>query len=296
MGRRAKTSPAEDLFHIVAYLPWWAGVVLAIVTYLLLHRWAAQPATVSTQAGQLGLSVIQVMGRAVAGALQYALPLIFLMAAGASAWKRKQRKALAEQVTQSDSASVLNGMTWQQFEQLVGEGFRLRGYRVTELGGAGPDGGVDLALTKGSEKFLVQCKQWRAMKVGVSVVRELYGAMAASGAAGGFVVTSGRFTQEAVAFASGRNIELIDGPQLHAMIGGARNVGATDAAAPFAHTLRPPPTTRQPAKTPQAAPACPHCGKPMVKRTAKRGSNTGQDFWGCTTYPGCRGTRAIDTP
>jgi restriction system protein len=33
--------------------------------------------------------------------------------------------------------------------------------------------GVDLALTKGTEKFLVQCKQWKAYKVGVDVVREL---------------------------------------------------------------------------------------------------------------------------
>jgi restriction system protein len=46
-----------------------------------------------------------------------------------------------------------------------------------ETGGGGPDGGVDLVLRKpggnGSEKFLVQCKQWRALKVGVDVVREL---------------------------------------------------------------------------------------------------------------------------
>ena len=37
--------------------------------------------------------------------------------------------------------------------------------------------------------------------------------------AGGFVVTSGVFTKEAHAFASGRNIELLDGPALVAMIG-----------------------------------------------------------------------------
>jgi restriction system protein len=51
--------------------------------------------------------------------------------------------------------------------------------------------------TARSSSFLVQCKQWKAFKVGVQVVRELYGLMAAHGAAGGFVVTSGRFTDEA---------------------------------------------------------------------------------------------------
>ena len=61
------------------------------------------------------------------------------------------------------------------------------------------------------------CKQWKAFKVGVTVVRELYGVMAARGAAGGFVVTSGRFTEEATRFADDRNIRLIDGPS----VGGA---------------------------------------------------------------------------
>jgi four helix bundle suffix protein len=36
-------------------------------------------------------------------------------------------------------------------------------------------------------------------------------------------------------------------------------------------------------------PACPKCGKAMVLRTAKSGKNTGQSFWGCSGYPGCKG-------
>jgi hypothetical protein len=35
-------------------------------------------------------------------------------------------------------------------------------------------------------------------------------------------------------------------------------------------------------------PYCPKCGKSMALRTAKRGDNAGQQFWGCTGYPGCR--------
>jgi restriction system protein len=30
-----------------------------------------------------------------------------------------------------------------------------------------------------------------------------------------------------------------------------------------------------------------------VRRTAKRGANAGGEFWGCTGYPACRGTRRI---
>jgi restriction system protein len=164
-------------------------------------------------------------------------------------------------------------MTWQQFEALVGEAFRLQGYTVIETGAGGADGGVDLVLAKGSEKFLVQCKQWKAFKVGVDVVRELYGVMAARSAAGGFVVTSGRFTEEATAFASGRNVKLIDGPKLHRLIRQASAAEQGTAAAAHA-----------PAR-PTSAPACPSCAKSMVKRIAKRGPNAGGEFWGCTGYP-----------
>ncbi len=110
---------------------------------------------------------------------------------------------------------------------LVGEAFRHSGYAVTETGGGGADEGVDLALSKDNEKFLVQCKQWRAMKVGVTTVRELYGVMAAKGAAGGFVVTSGKFTKEAERFAAGRNITLIDGVVLIELIKGLEEISVT---------------------------------------------------------------------
>ena len=105
-----------------------------------------------------------------------------------SAWRRRARQNLVTDVAESKATDVLDGMSWREFEMLVGEGFRLQGYQVVETGGGGADGGVDLVLTKpgknGGEKFLVQCKQWRAFKVGVDVVRELYGVMAARGATG----------------------------------------------------------------------------------------------------------------
>lgn len=42
------------------------------------------------------------------------------------------------------------------------------------------------------------------------------------------------------------------------------------------------------------APACPKCGKRMVLRTAHKGEKAGQQFWGCSEYPGYRGTRRSD--
>lgn len=43
----------------------------------------------------------------------------------------------------------------------------------------------------------------------------------------------------------------------------------------------------------QAAPACPRCGKPMLKRLQKRGQGQGREFWGCSDYPTCTGTRPM---
>nr|WP_282098945.1 restriction endonuclease [Thauera aromatica] len=148
-------------------------------------------------------------------------------------------------------------------------------------------------MQKGGEAFLVQCKQWRAYKVSVNVVRELFGVMAAEGAAGGFVVTSGVFTSDAQAFAKGRNIELIDGPALASMIESAR--AARKVSAPVDNAAPPAvaPTPAVPA-APAAEPACPRCGGAMVRRIAKQGANAGSAFWGCAAFPKCRGVRAVE--
>ena len=110
-------------------------------------------------------------------------------------------------------------MTWREFERLVGELFRRRGFKVTGFGGQGPDGGVDLGLSKDGERFLVQCKHWKKQQVGVTDVRQLYGIISAQRAHGGFVVTGGRFTREAREFANTCRVELLDGRALEELMG-----------------------------------------------------------------------------
>jgi hypothetical protein len=39
---------------------------------------------------------------------------------------------------------------------------------------------------------------------------------------------------------------------------------------------------------PPDIPTCPLCNVPMVKRTARKGDNKGESFWGCSRYPNCR--------
>jgi four helix bundle suffix protein len=50
--------------------------------------------------------------------------------------------------------------------------------------------------------------------------------------------------------------------------------------------------TRVQARAEQAGiPLCPVCGKPMRRRTAGK---TSSEFWGCSAYPNCKGTRDIE--
>lgn len=41
-------------------------------------------------------------------------------------------------------------------------------------------------------------------------------------------------------------------------------------------------------------PLCPKCSAPMVRRVARSGKHAGQEFWGCPSYPKCRGVLGLD--
>ena len=49
-----------------------------------------------------------------------------------------------------------------------------------------------------------------------------------------------------------------------------------------------------PSKVPKDAKICPRCGGELVIRTAKKGTNTGNQFYGCSNYPKCRYVQNID--
>jgi restriction system protein len=139
----------------------------------------------------------------------------------------------------------------------------------------------------------VQCKHWKATSVGVDVVRQIFGVMAAHGATGCVVVTSGSYTSAALNFARGRNVDLIDGPKLLKMMEQSDPATAGGLSTPPSeeHHAEPGLTETFRRSTPQLTPRCPLCQSAMAKRTARKGPNAGQEFWGCTRDPDCRGTR-----
>ncbi|HUL00204.1 MAG TPA: restriction endonuclease [Nitrospirota bacterium] len=278
---RQKTSPLEDLILVVSKLPWWIGVLLALVSYLVLHIIASRPALTISNPGQMGVAAVRSLMSALAMFGQYILPLIFGTAALVSVINSIKQKKLYDRVESRFDVAAFNEMSWDDFERLVGEYYERNGFQVTREGSNGPDGGVDLVLCKNGETHLVQCKQWKAYKVGVQPVREFYGVMAARGAAGGYFVTSGVYTEAAQEFVRGLNVDLIDGSKLRNMIDTARKK-------PSALTIK------DESRQATIIRVCPKCGAEMKKRVGRLGSTAGKEFWGCIAFPKCNGTRPLE--
>ena len=265
MARHRKTSILEDLIAA----PWWVSFTLGVGLgiYLLIT-----PA-VDASAG------ITYVYRTFA---KWGIGILFICSFISFLLSIKRRAQFEAAKTLDD----IRNMSWREFETFVGEVFRRQGYSVEETGGGGADGGIDLIVRAGSEKMLVQCKQWRTYQVGVKIVREMYGLLMAEDADRVFIVSVGSYTKDAADFARGKPIELIDGDKLVKL----RNEHG--AGHEFSYTAATPPPQKAPSVAhpiPKKSPTCPRCNSQMVLRTAKKGANAGNQFWGCSRYPECKG-------
>jgi restriction system protein len=127
----------------------------------------------------------------------------------------------------------------------------------------------------------------------------MFGLMTAVKAAEAIIVTTGKFTRDAQEFAVGKPIQLIDGPHLLTLVQSVQTHSGATAALFSPSTLRREGRREvnnsglrsQVSGLETAHTCCPSCGLPTVLRTSKRGANAGTRFWGCSTYPTCKGTR-----
>lgn len=238
-------------------LPWWVSLGLAAIAFVILPAALPQPVR--------GLTPI--------------ITLFFVAMAVISALRSWLTARMLESQTGIDS---LRELPWKRFEDLLAEAYRRHGYKVKETLGGGADGGIDLLLNRQGIVTIVQCKRWKGKPVPVQVVRELYGVMVGRGAAAAKVVATTDFTTDAVAFAKGKPIELINSEALLDLL---RQVQASKGITPPALSE----------ERDHLTPDCPLCGNAMVIRKAHRGEHAGEKFWGCSTFSKskCRGTRPI---
>ncbi|MCB2412604.1 restriction endonuclease [Demequina sp. TTPB684] len=115
-----------------------------------------------------------------------------------------------------DSRTNLLELNPTEFEQLIENLFGSMGLD-THLTRASRDGGVDCVAYDHRPvlggKIVIQAKRY-AKIVGVSAVRDLYGATHNEGATKGILVTTSHYGKGSYEFASGKPLELIDGSQL----------------------------------------------------------------------------------
>jgi restriction system protein len=259
--------------HVVAAMPWPAGIVLGILAYVAIRYGIGW--YFSSTGGPMLSGLGKLASSGAYAPLAWAVLGICWLAAGMSYVNSRKRKRLLETQNSLDS---LKAMSWREFETLVGEAFRRHGYAVKETGGGGKDGGIDLILRKDGRTELVQCKQWKTQQVKVHVVREMWGLVSHHKADAVKIVCVGTFSADAENFAKDKAIELINGERLMELVRSVQTSHPISNAEPV------------PAPKTAANPTCPRCGAAMYKRFNRQ---TSQIFWGCINYPRCKGTQSV---
>ena len=258
----------ESLFELLTWVNWRWSVLLAGLCYLFLGVMAPAICRFTS----CGL-VVQPMTDAASFFAPF-LSVFILFFGGVSAFKDYRKRKRLDATHGIESIMNIDPF---EFEELVGEYYRRRGFRVIENQQRGPDGGVDLRIKDVRGTHLVQCKRWRDRNVGVSTVRELFGVMNAEFAAGAILATTSDFTEDAKEFAFKNSMTLVDGPTLLKMVDSVqRSTQSLDEPnhGSVSDDIR----------------ACPRCGAELVRRTAKRGKHAGSSFYGCSSFPKCRHT------
>ena len=175
----------------------------------------------------------------------------------------------ASRVPELTISEKLRKIDWFQFEKLVELIYRHRGYSVKRLGGANPDGGVDLIIESSSEKSVVQCKHWRKWTVGVRHIREFIGTLTDSRIPKGIFITLVGYSGEAKQLADKHGIQILNESDVTRMLEESGLLYSKEISELFSDRRK----------------FCPKCESEMVLRTSR---SKGNQFWGCSNFPRCR--------
>ena len=165
----------QRLLDVLVPFPWWMSTALSVGTYVMLGivvpAVSADAAVSTTLSDLAGPFALVLLGPALVSIVRR--------------WHQGRLPA-------ANRTPSISRLAWKRFEELLKTHYRDQGFHIDPGTAGGPDEGTDLRIrTRRGRWYLVQCKQWRSARVGVKVVRELYGVVVAEGAAGGTVVTTG---------------------------------------------------------------------------------------------------------
>ncbi|MEK4565050.1 restriction endonuclease [Alkalihalobacillus sp. FSL R5-0424] len=176
---------------------------------------------------------------------------------------------------QKSGIREIDQMNGVQFEHYLKALFLGLGYKPT-VTKASYDFGADVILN-GSKQIVIQAKCYSANNnVGIDAVQQIYAAKAFYKADEAWVVTNRYFTPSATQLAGSCQVTLIDRDKLVELILSLQEKN---------------PQQELPLKqNTQVIYECKRCGAPLTLRTGKRGS-----FYGCTSFPTCRHTEALQS-
>src|SRR5688572_29235847 len=123
----------SEVLAAAARVPWWLAALAAPVAFFAL--------------------------RVAGGWLQFVVPPLLLLLAGlslADRFRRDHRLASASR----EAENKLRGMSWSEFDRLLGQLLRERGFGFLAELGARPEG-ADVVAKKDEKRHLVHFKHWR---------------------------------------------------------------------------------------------------------------------------------------
>jgi restriction system protein len=114
--------------------------------------------------------------------------------------------------------SFLKSLEWKRFEEISMEYLKIKNC-MANVTCTGADGGIDIKISDSNGKVFAigQCKSW-SRPIGVSLIRELYGIMAADNIRHGIFLTTSEFSKDALEFAKGKNLLLIDSDEFISLV------------------------------------------------------------------------------
>ena len=180
----------------------------------------------------------------------------------------------------SETANALLDLTEVEFKKLINKIFKQRGYTIVDIELCHDS--VDLVLQQDNEMTYVQYEHWKDKEIELRTITFLHDIMKDDNVRFGIVITSGEFTPDALEYAIGKTILLINGIDLTQMI-------EVLMQSDFKEEKLENKNASQEQEMPELEPLCPICSQKMIKRTARKGKNAGNTFWGCSQFPNCRG-------
>ncbi|MBP1156743.1 MULTISPECIES: restriction endonuclease [unclassified Paenibacillus] len=220
-------------------------------------------------------------------------------------WTRKRRtekKQKAKKVTHTNIRRTLIGcrsdeiiltsrlddLSGAEFERLLALYFRDQGYTVKEVGVGGNDGGVDLVIVDGrGEKTAVQAKCYADHNsVPVQTIRELVAAKRNHDCILSLLVTTSDLTGPAKKEAEQFKVDYWHGALLEQKF---RKWGKWKPGKKISRQAAKTEIMKASKEVAAASATICKCGAPMVRRKSRQG----EEFLGCSKFPNCRHTKAL---